>query len=72
MEISRVVLERVQLFGPVDSPPLDPRVPVDSRVQQMTFSALKWAGLASPDCSGLGLSSPAWTRESINSSTLEF
>ncbi len=29
----KLVLERVQLFGLVDSPPLDSRVPVDSRVQ---------------------------------------
>ncbi len=32
-----LVLERVQLFGLVDSPPLDSRVPVDSRVQQKIF-----------------------------------
>ena len=32
-----VVLERVQLFGLVDSPSLDSRVPVDSRVQQGVF-----------------------------------
>ncbi len=30
---SSVVLEGVQLFGLVDSPPLDSRVPVDSRVR---------------------------------------
>ena len=29
----KIVLERVQPFGLVDSPPLDSRVPVDSRVQ---------------------------------------
>ena len=38
-----VVLERVRLFGLVDSPILDSRVPVDSRVRERTFSALKQA-----------------------------
>ncbi len=42
-------------FGLYDSPPLDSWVPVDSQVQ--------WRGLKA----GLGLTSPAWTRESPDS-----
>ncbi len=53
-------LEGVQFFGLVDSPTVDSRVPVDSRVQNHWKEDIK-----SFQKSGLGLASPAWTRESF-------
>ncbi len=61
-QYKRLELEGVQLFGLVDSPSLDLRVPVDSRVREWLYELFWWVLW-----SGLGLVSPAWTRESMDS-----